>query len=742
MKRKVNRALATVMAAALTVSLMGMPADADAAKKIKLSKKSVTVTKGKSVKVTIKNVKAKNVKKLSVTSSKKKIAAVKKSGKTAFKVTGKSKGSAKVTAKVTVKGKKKATKLTLKVSVKEVKKPDVPTKTQTPATQAPSTQAPVTQPPVTQPPAQTEAPSTQAPGTQEPATQPPATQEPATQPPATQPPIQTTTPDVKEPVVNVVLGEDTINAESQTAAEVTVSAGEVTAVDWSVKDTGVASIQKNADDAKKATVTGVAEGETKVIAAVKVTVEGKAFEITKEADLKVVKKGEMIVKAEIESAPVEMAIGETAGIVVSVGTNKGPIEAGDIESVVWTVEGTAATVETDGLEAVITAKEVGEVTISVKVGLKSGDGDKVVYDTDTIKISVVPATYVIGKEIELEADAWNAIFLTDLAKQIKVKKTDLVEVVFSVQGSGTIKMALSPWKDVEGKSIQNLQEQAVLKAAEAADGKAEFTVDEKFFRGNYSEINSIAVACTEAATVKIEKIIVTPTDEVAFSVQAPAGVEIGTPAEIVAEVDEGYTLEWNTSDAEVATVTGDNTKAVVTGIKKGTVKITVVVKDADGKEVKNKEIELEVTDAFSGTDIKLDLATAFRSAQNGTGDWEEVKDASGKLTAIKVSNESEGVSIPLPSKLAAGKKIQVTIKGSFASGATGFRVYTSPVGITGGSTNNNQGLLGDAVTEGDFTLESLELEAAQDCPELCLRIPSYGAKIEGLTITEISVKYL
>lgn len=718
------------MAAALTVSLMGMPADADAAKKIKLSKKSVTVTKGQSVKVTIKNVKAKNVKKLSVTSSKKKIAAVKKSGKTAFKVTGKSKGSAKVTAKVTVKGKKKATKLTLKVSVKEVKKPDVPTKTQTP-----STQAPVTQAPATQPPAQTEAPSTQAPGTQEPATQPPATQE-----PATQPPIQTTTPDVKEPVVNVVLEEDTINAESQTAVEVTVSAGEVTAVDWSVKDTGVASIQKNADDAKKATVTGVAEGETKVIAAVKVTVEGKAFEITKEADLKVVKKGEMIVKAEIESAPVEMAIGETAGIVVSVGTNKGPIAAGDIESVVWTVEGTAATVETDGLEAVITAKEVGEVTISVKVGLKSGD--EIVYDTDTIKISVVPATYVIGKDIELEADTWNALFLTDLAKQIIVKKTDLVEVVFSVQGSGNIKMALSPWKDVEGKSIQNLQEQAVLRADAAADGKAEFTVNEMFFRGNYSEINSIAVACTEAATVKIEKIIVTPTDEVAFSVQAPAGVEIGTPAEIVAEVDEGYTLEWNTSDAEVATVAGDNTKAVVTGIKKGTVKITVVVKDADGKEVKNKEIELEVTDAFSGTDIKLDLATAVRSSENGTGDWEEVKDASGKLTAIKVSNESEGVSIPLPSKLAAGKKIQVTIKGSFASGATGFRVYTSPKGITGGSTNNNQGLLGDAVTEGDFTLESLELEASQDCPELCLRIPSYGAKIEGLTITEISVKYL
>lgn len=40
------------MAAALTVSLMGTAAEADAAKKIKLSKKSITVTKGKSKKVT------------------------------------------------------------------------------------------------------------------------------------------------------------------------------------------------------------------------------------------------------------------------------------------------------------------------------------------------------------------------------------------------------------------------------------------------------------------------------------------------------------------------------------------------------------------------------------------------------------------------------------------------------------------------------------------------------------------
>ena len=143
MKKNLKRTLAKVMVFALTVTLAGTATDADAAKKIKLSKKSITITKGKSKKVTIKNVKAKKVKKLTVKSNKKKIATVKKTGnkKTAFKVTGKKKGSAKITVTVKVKGKKKATKLTLKVKVKNA----AVKKTAAPATQAPS-QAPTNAP--------------------------------------------------------------------------------------------------------------------------------------------------------------------------------------------------------------------------------------------------------------------------------------------------------------------------------------------------------------------------------------------------------------------------------------------------------------------------------------------------------------------------------------------------------------------------------------------------------------------
>ncbi|MCM1245734.1 MAG: hypothetical protein NC293_08850 [Roseburia sp.] len=150
MKKNLKRTLAKVMAVALTVALAGTAApDADAAKKAKLSAKSVTVVKGKSKKVTIKigkkNAKKSQVKKLSVKSNKTKIATAKASGKTAVKVTGKKKGSAKVTVSVTLKGQKKATKLSLKVKVTNAKKVVDVTPTAAPTT------APTTAPNVTTP---------------------------------------------------------------------------------------------------------------------------------------------------------------------------------------------------------------------------------------------------------------------------------------------------------------------------------------------------------------------------------------------------------------------------------------------------------------------------------------------------------------------------------------------------------------------------------------------------------------
>ena len=176
MKKNFKRTLAKVMAVALTVSMVGVASDdVDAAKKIKLSKKTVSVAKGKTKKVTIKNVKAKKVKKLTVKSANKKIATVKKAGKTAIKVTGKKAGkSTKVTVKVTVKGKKKATKLTLKVKVTKAKKTSkskttaAPSASATPAASAAASKAPASKAPASKAPA-SKAPASNAPTSATPA---------------------------------------------------------------------------------------------------------------------------------------------------------------------------------------------------------------------------------------------------------------------------------------------------------------------------------------------------------------------------------------------------------------------------------------------------------------------------------------------------------------------------------------------------------------------------------------------
>lgn len=744
MKKNFKKAMAAVMAASLMLSLAGNAAEADAAKKPKLAKKSVNVTVGQTTTVKIKNVKAKTVKKLSVKSANKKIVTAKKKGKTAVKVTGKkaNKKAVKVTVSVTVKGQKKATKLTLKVTVK-AKKPSVTPAASAPATSAPAASAPAASAPAASAPAATAGtPETSVPVASAPASSTPAASAPASGP-STNPgpsttPTPTATPIVKEPTVDVVLEEDAINAESSTTAQVTVSEGDVKSVDWSVKDTGVASVQKSADDQKKATVTGVAEGETKVIAAVKVTVQGKEFEITKEADLLVVKKGSPIAKATIESAPAEIAVGETAGVTIAVTVNEAAVDTADILSAEWKVEGTAITVEGNGPNAVITAKELGEATLSVLITAKSGDATA--YGKGKFKITVTPwVTYIIGKDIELDGDNWNAVFLTDLAKQIKVKKTDKVEVFFT-STEDDVQLVLSPWKDLEGKSTWNMREQAPFVSSSTSNGKAEFDLNEKFFNGIYSEINAIGANTSEQTTITIDKITVTPTDELAFAVQAPIGVEIGTPGVILAEVDEGYTLEWTSSDEKVATVTGDNTKGTVTGIENGTVTITVTVKSADGKEVHTQEINLDVTRPYKNINIPVDLADL---SGIGSGDITSTKDSDGKMTSLTIMDENEGLSLALPNKLAKGDKLKVMVKGSFSADSKGFRLYAGTGGVNGSCENNGLGMTGDKVKEGEFTCE-VELKATAECSYLCFRIPIAGGStpVTGVTITEVTLLYL
>ena len=227
-----------------------------------------------------------------------------------------------------------------------------------------------------------------------------------------------TKPDPEEPTVTMDLDKHTITAGSTTTAEVSASAGQIKEVTWSVEDETVATVEKDAEDAKKATITGVAKGQTKVAAEVKVTVEGKDFTVKTEKDLIVAEEGALVVNASIESAPTEVIVGDTAELKVTVDT-------GTIESVVWKVEGDAATIETDSVEAVkaiLKTVKVGEVTVSATVTVKKDDKEA----TDTAKVT-----------IKVIKDP-NDIIEIDITKNISVAGWGN-KAAFEVQEDGTVK---------------------------------------------------------------------------------------------------------------------------------------------------------------------------------------------------------------------------------------------------------------------------------------------------------------
>ncbi|HBZ63896.1 MAG TPA: hypothetical protein DEO89_04685, partial [Lachnospiraceae bacterium] len=270
MKKNFKRTLAKVMAVALTVSMVGVASDdVDAAKKIKLSKKTISVAKGKTKKVTIKNVKAKKVKKLTVKSKNKKIATVKKAGKTAFKVTGKKAGkSTKVTVKVTVKGKKKATKLTLKVKVTKAKKVS-PKTTKAPAASAtPAASAAASATPAASAPA-SNAPASNAPASATPAPTSPVESAPATTTPDVTPePEKTFDPTLAD--FNVALTEEKATTWSKEGSYGTVKFNEDGTVYFSSQPTAK---EKDADG-----------NETDKIKAVNMYNNGLSFILGADAD--------------------------------------------------------------------------------------------------------------------------------------------------------------------------------------------------------------------------------------------------------------------------------------------------------------------------------------------------------------------------------------------------------------------------------------------------------------------------
>ena len=409
---KLRKAMAVALAGALVLTTAATGTTSEAAKKTKLKTKKVSIfVKGKK-KISITGKKAKH--KYTFTSKKKKIAKVSKTGV----ITGVKAGKTTITVKDTwkQKGKKKSKKLgTINVTVKKktTPKPKVTANVPqvTPQPPAPATQAPNgggSQPPVPTPDNSGNQPDDPTP-TPTPSGNP---DDPTPTPtPSGNPddptPTPSDNPDIKEPTAEMTLAKHAITEESATTAEVSVSAGEVKDVTWSVEKANVAEAAKDAKDAKKAVITGKAVGETKITAEVKVTVEGKDFTVKAEQDLTVAAKDALVVNASIESAPTEMTVGDAVELKVAA-------DVGTIESVVWAVEGEAATVETDSVDvvkAVLKAVKPGVVMVSATVTVK--DGDKTATDTAKATINVKEPTSYNLDLTEFDAKGQNVIVNND-----------------------------------------------------------------------------------------------------------------------------------------------------------------------------------------------------------------------------------------------------------------------------------------------------------------------------------------
>ena len=144
MRRFINKGIAVAVMAAMVVTLA--PAqNAGAAKKVKLSRTSASITVGKTKKLSVKNGKKKA--KVTWKTSKKKIAKIvqktSKGNKATAKIKGLKKGSAVITA--SYKLGKKTTKLTCKVTVKNADLVVTPTTVPT-VTTAPGTATPLVKP--------------------------------------------------------------------------------------------------------------------------------------------------------------------------------------------------------------------------------------------------------------------------------------------------------------------------------------------------------------------------------------------------------------------------------------------------------------------------------------------------------------------------------------------------------------------------------------------------------------------
>ncbi len=405
-------------------------------------------------------------------------------------------------------------------------------------------------------------------------------------------------------------------------------------------------------------------------------------------------------------------------------------------------------------KAEVTGTKTGTVTVKATVTVKKADGAIRTYVV-TGQFEVNESTlYDLNKEVTITKDdgvgAYSGFFAASLGKEIPVKKTDKVEVVFSVKSGdsddamtadtkNTIQLKLSNFADASdswGTADRGGILQLPGEYSNAAAGKYQMVLDKNFL-GNHDVVKSVAVQSAsdtgkKKVVVTIEKILVTPTDEVALSVvKKPAVVEEGAEGEIEVEVDDGYTLVWTSKDETIATVKaadGTPAKAIVTGVKAGTANIKCEVKSEDGKVVKETTVTFEVKGGYKNKPIKLDLSK-FTTAE-ATG----VTFENGVIKVTECKNE--GFGFTLPNALLKDEKIKVQIKGTFDSDAAGFRIM---LGTVVGNGNGVQ----ETIAAGSGAIEvEKTLTMGADSGVLSIKGAAWGQSVKNITISEITITYL
>ena len=285
-----------------------------------------------------------------------------------------------------------------------------------------------------------------------------------------------------------------------------------------------------------------------------------------------------------------------------------------------------------------------------------------------------PVTYNVNQEYEnTEADkAW---FLYQLENPIKIKKTDNVKVVLSSADLGESTVALS---DSTKEAPANVQQEAPL--AKNVTEAGEITLDvTSYFTHNYADISKVVVAIPAGKKVKVEKIIVTPTDDVALSVHGLTTVEKDATSELTAEIADADfdSIEWTSSapgTVSVAQDSQDPKKAVVTGVAAGEADVTIKV-TKDGKTVKEEIVKITVTKKVSGNVYSLDIS--------GLKGYDK---ATGKVT---LKDNGQMIQFPKdgddPLVVNPGQKVKFTFDYEIPEGGNNIRAYMT-AGVDVGTT--------------------------------------------------------